>query len=201
MSASTPSNKNTRDEILDHEADGIREFDNALPRWWLYGFYFTILFAIVYMVNYHVLPTPLVGRKGMVAEYEAEVQAAARDAAAHPVATVAVSAALTDQADLDAGKKIFEGTGSLCFSCHRADLGGTIGPNLTDDYWLHGCKVSDLVADVKSGFPVKGMLPFGSGAKLTDEQVLQVVSYVLSRHGTNPANAKPIDPARDKECK
>ena len=75
-----------------------------------------------------------------------------------------------------------------------------IGPNLTDDYWLHGCDVSDLVANVKSGFPAKGMLPFGSGAKLTDQQVLQVVSYVLSKHDTHPPNPKAIDAERDKKC-
>ena len=198
---SAPSSKTpTRDAMLDHDADGIREFDNALPRWWLYGFYFTILFAAAYMVNYHVLSTPLFGKKGMVAEYEAEVQAASRDAAAHPAPTVNVSVALTDAADLEAGRKIFESTTSLCFSCHRGDLGGMIGPNLTDDFWLHGCTVHDLAADVKTGFPVKGMLPFGSGAKLTDQQVLQVVSYVLSKHGTNPPNAKPADPERDRKC-
>jgi cytochrome c oxidase cbb3-type subunit 3 len=200
MSASTPSGKPTRDEVLDHEADGIREFDNELPRWWLYGFYFTIVFASVYMVNYHVLPTPLFGKKGMVAEYEAEMQAAGREAAAHPVTALAVTAALTDTADLDAGRKIFEGTRNLCFSCHRADLGGMIGPNLTDDYWLHGCSAGELVANVKSGFPAKGMLPFGSGAKLSDQQTLQVVSYVLSKRGTNPPNPKALDAERDKKC-
>ena len=64
-----PDHQPGRDELLDHDADGIREFDNALPRWWLYGFYLTIAFSIVYLVNYHVLPKPLFGHPGMVAEY------------------------------------------------------------------------------------------------------------------------------------
>jgi len=68
-----------RDELLDHEADGIREFDNDLPRWWLYGFYVTIVFSVVYLVNFHVLPTPLVGYKSVEAEFRAEVAAANRD--------------------------------------------------------------------------------------------------------------------------
>lgn len=188
-----------RDELLNHEADGIREFDNALPRWWLYGFYVTIAFAVVYLVNYHVLPRPLVGRATLAAEY-------ADDVARHEVVKTgpadggAPVVALTDAASLDAGRQIFEGSTNVCFSCHRADLGGLVGPNLTDDYWLHGCSPAQLVANVKSGFPAKGMLPFGTGQKLTDEQVLQVVSFVISKHGSRPANPKPIDPGRDQVC-
>jgi cytochrome c oxidase cbb3-type subunit 3 len=194
--------KPTRDELLSHEADGIREFDNALPRWWLYGFYFTIAFAAVYLVNYHVLAKPLFGAPSLAAEYAADVERASRGSAPsgdHGPAVTAV-AALTDRDSLEKGRAIFEGPDNTCFACHRADLGGLVGPNLTDRQWLHGCTAGDLVRDVKGGFPQKGMLPFGTGKVLTDDQVLQVVSYVLSKQGSNPPNPKPIDPERDTEC-
>jgi cytochrome c oxidase cbb3-type subunit III len=193
----------TRDELLDHDADGIREFDNALPRWWLYGFYFTIAFACAYMLNYHVLAKPLVGKGGMIAEYQAEVLAAEALAAARgPAPTAAVSmVALTDAASLEKGKAIFEGPDNVCSSCHRPDLGGLVGPNLTDDYWLHGCSMQEIITSIKTGYPLKGMLPFGTGKPLTDEQALLVASYVKSRHGGAPPNPKPSEPERDKECR
>jgi cytochrome c oxidase cbb3-type subunit 3 len=193
--------KPTRDELLDHEADGIREFDNALPRWWLYGFYFTIVFAVVYFANYHLLSTPLFGQAGLVAEYNADVEAANRLATNRPARSVGVVAALTDQASLDKGRAIFEGPDNACFGCHRPDLGGLIGPNLTDDRWLHGCTTVEVMHDVTTGSPAKGMLPFGTGKTLTDEQLLQVVSYVLSKRGSNPPNPKAPEPDRDKECR
>lgn len=191
-----------RDELLDHDADGIREFDNDLPRWWLYGFYFTIAFAALYLVNYHVLPRPLFGHAGMVAEYQAELEAASREAAARPHAARShvTLAALTDPQSLEKGRAIFEGPDNVCFSCHRKDLGGLVGPNLTDDHWLHGCSIDDVVKSITTGYPLKGMLPFGVGKPLTEEQVLQVGSYVLSKRGSSPAAPKPIDPERDKAC-
>ncbi len=191
--------KPTRDELLSHEADGIREFDNALPRWWLYGFYFTIAFAVVYLVNYHVLAKPLWGYPSVAAEYADDVEHASR-AGKTPDRPEAAIAALTDGQSLDRGRAIFEGPDNTCFACHRPDLGGLVGPNLTDQYWLHGCTAADLMRDVKGGFPQKGMLPFGTGKVLTDDQVLQVVSYVLSKRGSNPPNPKPIDPERDAVC-
>jgi cytochrome c oxidase cbb3-type subunit 3 len=197
-----PQSNTKRDELLDHEADGIREFDNALPRWWLYGFYFTIVFAAVYLVNYHVLPQPLVGHAGMVAEYQAELEAAERVGAHRPGPVAGARlVALTDPDSLATGRAIFEGADNVCFSCHRPDLGGLVGPNLTDDHWLHGCSVAEIVTDIKTGYPLKGMLPYGTGKPLTDEQVLQVASYVLSKHGTAPANPKPAEPDRDKDCR
>ena len=190
-----------RDRLLDHEADGIREFDNALPRWWLYGFYLTIAFAAVYVVNYHVLAAPLFGRPGMVAEYEAEVEAAPRVTAAPGSGPAIALVALRDEPSLAQGRSIFEGPDNVCSSCHRADLGGTIGPNLTDEYWLHGCSLQQIVTSIRTGFPMKGMMPFGTGKPLTDTQVLQVASYVMARRGSSPADPKPIDPERDVACR
>jgi cytochrome c oxidase cbb3-type subunit 3 len=194
--------KPTRDELLDHEADGIREFDNALPRWWLYGFYVTIVFSVLYLVNYHVLPAPLVG-SSIEAEYRAEVAAAAPATAGGGPATGAATAtlaALTDADSLSKGQAIFTSSTSLCSSCHRPDLGGLVGPNLTDDQWLHGCTPAEIVRNISTGFPPRGMLPYGGGPRLTDEQLLQVASFVLSRRGSHPPNPKPTDPARDKTC-
>ena len=190
-----------RDELLGHEADGIREFDNALPRWWLYGFYFTIAFAALYLLNYHVLSTPLIGPPSSAAEYAAEMDEAAARKGDAPSGGGAKLAALTDPAALAKGEEIFMGQRNLCHTCHRKDLGGLVGPNLTDDKWLNGCGVDQMVQNVKTGFPPKGMLPFGSAQPLTDEEVLQVVSFILSKNGSNPANPKPVDPERDKECR
>ena len=190
------------DELLEHDADGIREFDNQLPRWWLYGFYFTILFAVVYLVNYHVLATPLVGQPGMVAEYDAEVKAAAHLTAGRPrPASTVGMVAVTDADSLRKGEVLFTSATSLCFSCHRADLGGLVGPNLTDDQWVNGCSVTDVVTSIRTGNPTRGMLPFGSNTPLNDEQLLQLASYILSKRGSGPPNPKPPDPERDKVCK
>ncbi len=183
--------QNEIDKLLDHDADGIREFDNALPKWWLYGFYFTIVFGIGYMIYFHLMGGPLSG-----AEYQAEL-----DAAKAMYKTTTMNAAdakpLSDQASLDAGKVIFEGTNNVCFTCHRNDLGGQVGPNLTDEYWIHGGQFADIINSITTGYPDKGMLPYGSGAKLNSEQLLQVASYIWSKRGSNPPDPKPIDPERD----
>ena len=191
--------KDVRDELLDHDADGIREFDNALPRWWLYGFYVTIVFAVVYMINYHVLATPLWGHAGMVAEYEAELQAAPKPTVAAGSGALALTA-LTDPASLAAGRQVFEGPANACASCHRPDLGGLVGPDLTDERWRHGCSIGAIATSIRTGYPQLGMLPFGTGTSLNDEQLLTVASYILSKRGSRPVNPKPTD-ATDVICK
>jgi cytochrome c oxidase cbb3-type subunit III len=192
-----------RDELLDHEADGIREFDNDLPRWWLYGFYLTIVFSVIYVVNYHVLSTPFFGAPTVVAEYEADMKAVAEFRAAHRSQTPALAAAvtvLTDAPSLEQGRAIFESASSLCSSCHRPDLGGLVGPNLTDAGWLHGCGLREVMTSIRTGYPTRGMLPYGGGTPLSDEQLRQLASYVLSKRGALPAAPKPADPERDKAC-
>ena len=192
-----------RDELLNHEADGIREFDNALPRWWLWGFYFTIAFAAVYLINYELMFEPVFGRPSIVSEYRAEMAAAPWNATPSPppTATPTPVAFLTDQDSLAKGKAIFDGSRNMCKTCHREDLGGVIGPDLTDDGWIHGCSAAELVQNVRTGFPDKGMMAFGSGQHLSDNELLQVVSYVVSKRGSRPQNPKAPDPARDKDCK
>ncbi len=188
-----------QNRLLEHEADGIKEFDNALPKWWLYGFYFTIAFAVVYVVNYHVLSTPMFGHKNIAAEYQSEMAEAARIAANRPGGATG-KGAFTDAANLSAGEAIFNGQRNLCHTCHRKDLGGLVGPNLTDELWRNGCSVDVMVNNVTTGFPPKGMLPFGSTQRLTDKELLQVVSYVISKRGSNPNNPKAVDPELDKPC-
>jgi cytochrome c oxidase cbb3-type subunit I/II len=108
--------------------------------------------------------------------------------------------ALTKPADLAAGKAIFEAQQNLCYTCHRNDLGGQVGPNLTDEYWMHGCDTGQIMTNIKRGFPQKGMLPYGSGKALSDEQLHQVASYVLSMRGSNPQSPKAADMTRANPC-
>jgi cytochrome c oxidase cbb3-type subunit 3 len=189
-----------QDELLEHDADGIREFDNDLPRWWLYGFYFTIAFAVVYLVNYHVLPNPLFGAATVAEEYAVEMREAAASAPAAS-ASAAEVAVLTDAASLSKGQAIYESQTHPCAACHRPDLGGLVGPNLTDHLWLHGCGMADLVKTIRLGYPTKGMLPYGGGPPLEPEQVQQLASYIVSKRGSNPPDARAPEADRDVECK
>lgn len=182
--------QNEIDKLLDHDADGIREFDNALPKWWLYGFYFTIAFGIAYMVFYHVAGGP-----SSTDEYNEQIAEA--KAMMKTQSSGLISSPRLDAATLATGKEIFEGNDYLCHTCHRADLGGIVGPNLTDEYWIHGGAFSDVVKNITSGFPDKGMLPYGSGAKMPQEKLLAVASYVWSKYDSHPADPKPIEPERD----
>ena len=185
MNASV-SIENEKDIMLDHNYDGIRELDNNLPPWWKYGFYFTILFAAVYMIHYHVSNTG----KLQMDEYRDQLANAENDLkefrkkAANLVDENNVTA-LTDQAALNAGKLIYM---TNCAACHGKAGEGTVGPNLTDEYWLHKGGIKDIFRSVKLGWPEKGMKSWQQD--LSARQIHEVSSYILSLKGSNPPNPK-----------
>ncbi len=171
---------------LGHDYDGIRELDNRLPPWWLYGFYLCIIFAVVYLYRFHVAHSaPLSKEEYTISMNEA---AAAKEEylkkAANKVDETNVTY-LTDAASLDAGKKIFT---TICMACHLADGGGSVGPNLTDQYWIHGGGIKDIFKTIKYGWPEKGMKSWKDD--YSPVQIAQLASFVKSLQGTKPAKAK-----------
>ncbi len=172
--------------ILDHNYDGIKELDNRLPPWWVYLFYVTIIFGVVYLARFHVF-----GDYDQETEYEQEM-AAARLAieeykkTAKDLVDVNTVELLTEANDLKAGEAIFSGN---CAVCHMMDGGGGIGPNLTDDYWILGGGIRNVFKTVsEGGRSGKGMVAWKTNLK--PSEIAQVSSYVLSLHGTTPANPK-----------
>ncbi|MBC3540108.1 c-type cytochrome [Rufibacter sediminis] len=169
----------------DHTYDGIFEFDNDLPPWWKYTFYVTIVFGIGYLLNYHVFQSGDL----QIAEYEAEVQQASLLSPAGSsegnVNEVTNFKPLTEAPKLEAGKAAFV---QNCAACHGAEGQGVVGPNLTDEFWLHGGDVNDVYKTIKYGVTSKGMVAWQK--KLSDDQILEVSSYILSIQGSKPANAK-----------
>jgi len=174
---------------LDHSYDGIKELDNHLPPWWKGLFYATIVFAVVYIFMYHFSNSfPLAQQ-----EYENEVANAAlaqqKYLASQPQATIDESTLVytKDAAIIEKGKAVF--TSMNCKQCHGEGGGGnSIGPNLTDEYWLHGGGIKNVFNTINKGVVEKGMPAWGKSMSPTD--VRDVAFYVLSLQGTKPANAK-----------
>ena len=181
---STPEKKPETDRILDHSYDGIQEYDNPMPRWWLGTFAGTVIFSIIYLFNVG----PVGNGEGRIADYEADM---AKAAATHPpsagddVSAERLLALVTDRGALEDGKKLYA---TNCAVCHRPDAGGLIGPNLTDGYWLHGGAITDVYKTVTVGVLDKGMPPWGR--TLQPMQIQAVVAYVASLKGSNPKDPK-----------
>jgi len=254
-----------KDVLMHHDYDGIQELDNDLPSWWLWLFYFTIFFAAVYLLHFHVLKTgksaiakyeqsmnpnwtePVEDKHGLGLRYHspyydknvevtprikkqfaqyigpeigfndlvkeamaradadglAKLQAAFPDLYAdlteyggpitpkETVAPVAPEKAgvayerLTDASSLATGKDIYI---KNCATCHGQAGEGGVGPNMTDDYWLHGAGINNMVATIKNGVPAKGMISWRP--IFNDRQIVEVASYLMSLYGTNPPNPK-----------
>ena len=171
---------------LGHDYDGIRELDNRLPPWWLYGFYVCIVFAGVYLYRNHVSHAAPSSKEELTMSLEAAAieKEAYLKKAANKVDENTVTY-LTDASALEAGKKIFTTT---CAACHAADGGGMVGPNLTDNYWIHGGRIADIFKTIKYGWPEKGMKSWQED--YSPVQIAQLASYVKSLTGTKPAKAK-----------
>jgi cytochrome c oxidase cbb3-type subunit III len=179
----TPSD---HDRLLEHSYDGIQEFDNPMPAWWVFVFWATIVFSIFYYVN----PWNAGVGKGLEAEY-AEDMAAFR--AAHPNTpaggnTEQLLAVTRLPKEVAEGKTLFAGK---CAACHASDGGGTIGPNLTDNAWIHGGSIDSIYATVSTGVLAKGMPAWGK--LLKEDEIAEVVAYVWTLRGTRPAKPKAAE--------
>jgi len=170
-----------RDKLTGHAFDGIEEYDNPLPPWWLYLFYITLAWAVIYFAFYHIT--------GMGAnqtqEYATEMKAFAGSSGSAGAENYDKLSALKDDINISEGKDIFI---KNCVACHASDGGGGIGPNLCDDYWIHGSSFGNVVKTITIGVPQKGMITWKG--VLNKEQIMKVASYIMTFRGTTPVNPK-----------
>jgi cytochrome c oxidase cbb3-type subunit III len=180
------SDPNSNDPLLlDHDYDGIQELDNKLPRWWVWLFNLCIVFAFMYFGYYHVLG------KGRLMDgmYRDEMRAGEQIKAKSLQEfedTMASRQPSTDAAVLADGKSTFM---TLCAPCHRPDGGGLVGPNLCDDYWIHGSNFVDNLRTIWNGVPSKGMVTWKGTLK--PSTIYGAASYIYTLRGTKPPNPKP----------
>src|SRR5690554_112681 len=175
-----------KDIDLGHDYDGIKELDNDLPPWWVYLFYATIIFSVIYLGKYH-----LFGGDNQYQELEKAMEVAQKQIEeykknAPDLLTADQVVVLTDPADLAAGKVVYDAN---CVACHKADGGGSIGPNLTDEYWILGGDIKDVFHVIsEGGRDGKGMVPWKQ--QISPSDIAKVASYILSLQGSNPPDAK-----------
>jgi cytochrome c oxidase cbb3-type subunit 3 len=174
------------DRILDHNYDGIQEYDNPLPRWWVYLFILTVIWGVVYFLFFHVAFLGQNQQQEYLAEFkqtgnQAELIAQKMKQMWANIAYIE----LKEPNDIESGKAIFQ---KNCISCHGANGEGGIGPNLTDKFWIHGGGIQNVMTIIINGVPEKGMITWKP--LLKPEEVQKVASFVLTLQGTNPANGK-----------
>lgn len=178
------------DLLMDHDYDGIKELDNNLPPWWVYLFYICILFGVIYVFRYDVF-----GADDQETELKKELAQAQIDVdnylkTAPDLMDEKTVVLLTDAPSLAEGKEIFT---TNCAACHRADGGGQIGPNLTDDHWILGGGIKEVFHTISNGGrDGKGMVSWKTNG-MKPKDIQKVSSYVLSLKGSNPADGKPAE--------
>jgi cytochrome c oxidase cbb3-type subunit 3 len=173
-----------KDQLTGHDYDGIKEYNNPLPTWWLWTFFGTIIFAFIYYIHYE-----LGGAPSMEAELSEGLAVIAAKQNAHQKKSELSDSDLNGliaKADLTLANTEFQ---SKCTACHGDHLQGGIGPNLTDAYWIHGQgSAADIVKTIKNGILDKGMPSWEASMK--SEQIIAVAAYILSKQDSNPAGAK-----------
>ena len=178
---------NVEDKLSDHEYDGIQEYDNPMPRWWVYLFLISIIWAGLYFYYYHIGGMG----PGSEQEYISETAEYKEKFAAILAAEANINweepdfEAVADAASINSAKALFL---KNCASCHNKDGGGGIGPNLTDEYWIHGGSFNNIVSIIALGVAEKGMIPWKTSLKKDD--IIALASYIQTLSGTNPPNAK-----------
>jgi len=190
MQSMTKANELGKEEdiMTDHDYDGIKELDNVLPPWWKYGFYITIIISIYYYYEVFTNPEEYDQDK----EYVLEVEQGKKEVEAYILANPDLFntenlETFTDAENLAKGKELFQT--KTCTACHLVDLGGSIGPNLTDENWVLGGDMSNIFNTIsKGGRPGKGMIAWENTISLIERQ--QLTSYIISMQGTTPANPK-----------
>jgi len=171
---------------LDHNYDGIRELDNKLPPWWVYSFYITIIFAVVYMVRFHVLDDYTQAEEYIAEVEQAEIEIAEWKETAKDFVDAETVTMLEDEDRIANGEKLFV---TNCVACHQADGGGGIGPNLTDEHWILGGGIKNVFSTIsEGGRSGKGMVAWKNNFK--PSEMHEIASYVMTFQGTTPADPK-----------
>jgi cytochrome c oxidase cbb3-type subunit 3 len=171
--------------VLDHDYDGIHELDNSLPPWWKWGFVFTIVFAGVYLWYYQFGGGPNQAQEYAMAVEKAEIEKAAYMAKAGNTVDETNVKMIGDKGELTDAAVLFKNT---CAACHREDAGGNVGPNLTDNYWLHGGKLQDVFKSIKYGWKDKGMPEWKTN--MSAKQIAGLASYIKMLSGKNVPGGK-----------
>ncbi len=184
--AAVKSEKSEEELLLDEDFDGISELDNPTPPWFNFIFYTSILVAIIYLFNYHYFKFSKLQDdeyKEQVAVANAEKEAYLKSAG-NLIDENSVKL-MTDAKSLTSGTTLYK---EKCAVCHGENGEGKVGPNLTDDYWIHGGSVNDIFKTIKYGVPAKGMISWQNS--LNGQQMQDLASFIKSIKGTKPANPK-----------
>lgn len=176
--------RDKNENLLDHEYDGIKELDNPLPSWWLATFLITIIFGFLYWIHYE-----FGGGQNQWDELKqdmARIESSKKNRPAPTVSDDELDELLASSSILGEGKAIYD---SKCAACHGPQLQGLIGPNLTDEFWIHGQgKLSDIVKVIRTGVLDKGMPPWEG--QLKDNEIKAVSAFIIRQRDTNPPNPK-----------